>query len=589
MQQESIYQLDEFCDQYEQKIRDLGGIGFFLGGIGPDGHIAFNIRGSSHYSTTRLTKLNFETQAVAASDLGGIETSRNRLAITIGLDTITYNKDAIAIIIAAGEAKSKIVQQSLENKYHVKYPATVLSRLKNSRFYMTNGAACELEDSKNLKFSAENWDEQKTEYAVMELCKKIEKFGPKITMADLQQDKYAKLIPGLDENTVQNVMDSIVSKINRGMRKEKNQVILHTGPHHDDIMLGLLPHIYQQLREASNELHFSILTSGFTAVTNKFLEKILLNTKEFLEAGKIEMIRYPDFFDHGYKFKWDKDVYHYLQKVADDDKRGMARGASHRLVRAMVDIYKTKNADELTSQIDDILTTIRNSYDGQKNPPEIQKLKGMIREFEEELVWSYFGVQVKNMHHLRLGFYTGDIFTEQPERSRDVQPVLEMLRKIQPTIISLAMDPEGSGPDTHYKVLQTIAEALRIWSKEKDLSNFRIWGYRNVWYRFHASEANVISPISLNGLSSLNNTFKNCYMSQVDASFPSYAMDGWFSKLAQKIWVDQMNDVHFLMGKDFFYQNNHPKLRATHGMINFREMNVQEFLKHARELEKTME
>ena len=42
------------------------------------------------------------------------------------------------------------------------------------------------------------------------------------------------------------------------------------------------------------------------------------------------------------------------------------------------------------------------------------------------------------------------------------------------------MDPEGSGPDTHYKVHQTIAQAVRLWSKECDLSNLRLWGYRNV-------------------------------------------------------------------------------------------------------------
>ena len=93
-----------------RKIRDKGGIGFFLGGIGPDGHIAFNTRGSDHHSTTRLTETNFETQAVAASDLGGIEISRNRLVITIGLETITHNPDAVAIIFAAGEAKAPMVK-----------------------------------------------------------------------------------------------------------------------------------------------------------------------------------------------------------------------------------------------------------------------------------------------------------------------------------------------------------------------------------------------------------------------------------------------------------------------------------------------
>ena len=69
----------------------------------------------------------------------------------------------------------------------------------------------------------------------------------------------------------------------------------------------------------------------------------------------------------------------------------------------------------------------------------------MVREYEEELVWANFGVRVKDVHHLRLGFYQGEIFTEQPENARDVAPVLEQLKLINPTVISLALDPEGSG------------------------------------------------------------------------------------------------------------------------------------------------
>lgn len=213
----------------------------------------------------------------------------------------------------------------------------------------------------------------------------------------------------------------------------------------------------------------------------------------------------------------------------------------------------------------------------------------MIREFEEELVWAHYGVQVKNIYHLRLGFYTGDIFTEQPEVKRDVNPVLDLYRKIKPTVISLAFDPEGSGPDTHYKVLQTIAEALRLWSKEADLSELRIWGYRNVWFRFHPAEADILAPVSLNAMYALNEAFQNCYISQVNASFPSYELDGHFCELARKIWVEQLKDMQLLLGKNYFYQNNHPRLRGAHGILYFRDMSVEEFLLHARELQESME
>ena len=130
--------------EYEERIRELGGIGFFLGGIGPDGHIGFNIRGSDHHSTTRLCPTNYETQAAAATDLGGIEVARQRLVITIGLRTITRNPECTAIIVAAGEAKAAVVAQAIQSEQHIDIPASCLQQLPNARFYLTRGAAAHL-------------------------------------------------------------------------------------------------------------------------------------------------------------------------------------------------------------------------------------------------------------------------------------------------------------------------------------------------------------------------------------------------------------------------------------------------------------
>jgi glucosamine-6-phosphate deaminase len=588
-QQESIYLIDQWCAEYEQRIRDLGGIGFFLGGIGPDGHIAFNTRGSHLFSPTRLTETNFETQAVAAGDLGGIEVSANRLVITIGLETITYNKDAVAIIIAAGEAKAQIVKDSLESNLTNIYPGTALQKLKNGRFYLTKGAAVRLTDSVDSYYKSGEWTWEKTERSVIELCKRIGKYGHRLKLDDLKNDKYTSLIPDLSEDTVNEVVQSVIEKLKRGTTKEKQEVILHTGPHHDDISLGILPHITNQLQENSNDTHFSVLTSGFTAVTNTFVIDTLLHTKKLLDEGEIQMVHYDDFFKIGYKLKTDKDVYHYLTKVAAEDPAGRIRGLCHRVIRALVDIFEVENKQKLRETINDVVSILRNSYDGEKNPSKIQKLKGMIREFEEELVWAHFGVQVKNVHHLRLGFYTGDIFTEQPDKKRDVEPIVEMFKRVNPTKISLTLDPEGSGPDTHYKVLQATAEAVRKWSEEKDLSDLRIIGYRNVWFKFEPHEANVIVPVSLGDMSVMEDSFANCYLSQVNASFPSYSHNGKFSTVAKRIWVSQLNDIQLLLGKNYFYLHESAKVRSSHGLIFFKDMNVEEFLAHARELEKSIE
>jgi len=589
IQQESIFSIDRWCMEYEEKIRERGGLGFFLGGIGPDGHVAFNTRGSDHFSTTRLTETNFETQAVAASDLGGIEVSRNRLVITIGLKTITQDPGAVAIIFAAGEAKATVVRDALENDPSNLYPASALSRLPNARFFLTSGAASGLGTMVDAWYRTGPWTQEKTDRAVIDLCVKLDKYGHHLTLDDLKKDRYCNLIPDLGEETVSSVMSSTIDKFEKGMFPEKDQVYYHTGPHHDDIMLGLNPHIHRLMRNESNANHFAVLTSGFTAVTNSFVTGALKDTRDFLDADQISMIRYPDFFDAGYKLKRDKDVNHYLLKVASGEDHELRRGLAHRLVRDMVGLYGIRNQQELRRKINDILQLLENSYDGEINPPDIQKLKGMIREFEEELVWACFGIRTKDVHHLRLGFYTGDIFTEQPQRERDVEPILAQLREIDPTVISLAFDPEGSGPDTHYKVLQAIAEALRLWSREKDLGTLRIWGYRNVWYRFHPALANRIVPVSLNAMGVMDNAFTNSYLSQVEASFPSYQHDGKFSDLTKRIWVEQLKTVQMLLGKHYFYQHESPRVRTTHGLLFFREMDLEEFLKHARELEKSTE
>jgi len=589
IQRDSIFRIDNWCTEYENRVRALGGIGFFIGGIGPDGHIAFNTRGSDHNSVTRLTATNFETQAAAAGDLGGIEISRDRKVITIGLGTLTFNLSGISVIFAAGESKAHVVKNALENPPDNLWPATVLQRQPYSRFYLTEGAASQLSDSIERYYTEGAWNPEKTERAISDLCLRINKYATRLELADLEADRYCSMIPDLSLDCVTDVIDVTKRKIADGVKKENRKTFLHTGPHHDDIMLGIFPAIIPQLRIHSNSFHFTVMTSGFTSVSNALMKSLLKECIRHIEEEKIGMLKYPDFFEKGYRFKFHKDVSHYLDKIADRDEQGKLRGICHRLIRVIVGIYGIKSRKELVSRIRENILLLENSYSGKKDLADIQKLKGMLREFEEELVWAHYGVRIQNVEHMRLGFYTGDLFTSQPQEKRDVEPVLELLRRIQPDFISLAFDPEGSGPDTHYKVLQAIAGALRQWQEEKDLSSVRIIGYRNVWYKFHPAEANVFVPVSLNSMAVLNSSFRNCYISQVEASFPSPDFHGPFSELSQKIWVEQFKRVQLILGKDFFYDNDSPKLRATHGMVFYREMDCNTFLSQARELEKSIE
>jgi len=591
LQKHTIEIVDQFCTNYESKIRDMGGIGFFLGGIGPDGHIGFNVQGSDHYSTTRLIATNYETQAAAATDLGGIEIAKNRLVITIGLDTITYNKNAVAIIIAAGEAKSNIVRDSIQNESSNIYPATVLQKLKNGRFYLTNGASLRLQERRYLDVvEEENLSQVSIERAIINLAIEQNKDLDTLNEDDYKSCKICSYILKKSKQKPvginKNIRAQIINRLNRGLGIVENQTILHTAPHHDDIMLGYLPYINHLVRTPLNQHFFATLTSGFTAVTNSFMLELMENLKNHLVLGTIKTKRQ---FDPEFIEGRNQDVNIYLDGIAARSRTMKNEAVARRLLRNMIEIYEEDNLTYLEDRVDELINYFKTQYPGKKDIPHVQKLKGMMREWEEELIWGFFGFNTKNVLHMRLGFYQGDIFTENPEMERDVIPIFKLMMNIKPTIVTVALDPEGSGPDTHYKVLQATSKALRLYEKETGKSDIKVWGYRNIWYRFHPAEANIYIPVSLNSMAILEDTFMNSYGSQKSASFPSWEYDGPFCRLAQQIQVDQFEKIRLCVGKDFFSNSAMPRFRAAHGLIFLKELTLKEFYDHSNELRKLTE
>ena len=449
------------------------------------------------------------------------------------------------------------------------------------------------------------WTFEKTEHAILGLCKILNRYAHKLTLEDLKNDPRCAMIPDLSLEVVQQVIQDVEAKLWRGVKPFENEVIYHTGPHHDDIMLGIMPFINRQLRSPYNQVHFAIMTSGYHSVTDKFLLEALVDTLDYLHQGRIQMVRYPDFFEKGYRFKQVKDIHHYLDNVARKNPDEMRRGFCHRILRDAVGLWHLKSVEELEVRFETEIDALRK---GLPNSQEIQQLKGQIREFEEELVWAYTGTALDHIHHLRLGLYEEkktevsepvegptpkeSVYVEpalrqaqglwSPNHDRDVAPILEQLRALKPTVITVAMDSVGLGPNTHYKVMRSIAEAIRLWSEETDLRRLKIFGYRNVWSTYHPAEANVYVPVSLNALAVFEKAFKDSYLTQVKAEFPNPDFDGPFSELAESIWVKQYKDIQLILGKDFFYENPHPLVRATHGLLFLKQMNVEEFLAEMR-------
>lgn len=434
------------------------------------------------------------------------------------------------------------------------------------------------------------WSFEKTEHAVLGLCKILDRYAHKLTLEDLRNDPRCARIPDLSLERVQEVIVDVEAKLWRGAEPFEDEVIYHTGPHHDDIMLGIMPFINRQLRSPRNQVHFAIMTSGYHSVTDAFLKEALQDTLDYLHQGRIQMVRYPDFFEQGYRFKQEKDIHHYLDNVARKNPDEMRRGFCHRILRDAVGLWGLKSVDELETRFQAEIAKLER---GEANSPEIQQLKGQIREFEEELVWAYAGTSLSHIHHLRLGLYESRNKVPEPvegpapwcpDFESDVNPILTQLRTLKPTVITVAIDYEGLGPNTHYKVMQSIAKAVRLWGEEADLSHLRIFGYRNVWSTFHPAEANVYVPVSLNAFAVFEKAFKDSYLTQVKAEFPNPDFDGPFSELAEQIWVKQYKDIQLILGKDFFYENAHPLIRATHGLLFLKEMTAEAFVGLAKEM-----
>ena len=537
LQQRAIRMFDEWCMRYESKIRALGGIGFFLGGIGPDGHIAFNVRGSSPFSHTRLTTLNYESQAAAAGDLGGISAVRRKAVMTIGLETITYNPDCVAVIIAAGQSKAKMVAGSVLSDPTQQYPATCLQRLPNARFFITCASSVEL--------------------------------------------------PAVKHNQIPAKADEVKQKIERGLKMPENAVILHTSPHHDDVELAYFPLLHHLVRSKRIQNHFAYCTSGYTSVTSDYLLSVyrdLLRRINPQEAALRE-----ENMSSVFSSTYQEDLTLYLRGVASLNSPVQHFAVARRMARKWLIEQGLKTLEELQTFVEAEVRQLEVMETGRREPSTFHTAKGWLREMEAELVWAHFGIGSDHVSHLRLPFYSDDIFPHYPDSEKDVKPIFNLLERVKPTIVSLALDPEGSGPDTHFKTLIALNTALEQYHANHPEVDLHVWGYRNVWSRWQIQEINTIIPVSLNSFAVIKNMFDTCYLSQRGAEFPSYEHDGPFSELAQKVWVEQFDDVCNFLGEGYFYQGNDPMLKRAYGMIYLKDMRYDEFVEYMKPVKRLLD
>ena len=116
--------LEAECEAYEAKIKALGGIHLFLGGIGADGHLAFNEPGSSLRSRTRIKTLTQDTIIANSRFFDNDINLVPKSALTVGVGTVMDSKEVL--IVVNGHNKAHALQQAVEGSVNQMWTITAL-------------------------------------------------------------------------------------------------------------------------------------------------------------------------------------------------------------------------------------------------------------------------------------------------------------------------------------------------------------------------------------------------------------------------------------------------------------------------------
>lgn len=155
------------CENYEKMIEDAGGIDLFMGGIGPDGHIAFNEPGSSLASRTRVKTLTTNTIQANCRFFDNDVNKVPKRALTVGVGTVMAAKEVLLVV--NGPAKSNALRHVIDEGVNHMWTASAL------QMHQHGVIVCDEEACVDLKLSTYQYfkDKQTLEDVVSEYINKF--------------------------------------------------------------------------------------------------------------------------------------------------------------------------------------------------------------------------------------------------------------------------------------------------------------------------------------------------------------------------------------------------------------------------------
>ena len=469
--------VQEHCRQYEQHIKELGGLDVILLGIGRMGNIATNEPGSSITSASRLILID-ETSREEMKMSFGSQESVPPCSITMGVSTILSARKIF--LTAWGEEKAEIIKKTVEGKISDAIPASFLQTHNDAHVVIDLSAAAKLTRIQHPWLVAScKWTDKLVRSALVWLCQITGKPLLKLTNKDYNENGLSELLAlyGSAYNANIKIFNDLQHTItgwpggkpdaDDTYRPERanpfpKRVIVFS-PHPDDDVIsmgGTLRRLVQQ----GHDVHVAYETSGNIAV------------------GDEEVVRFMHF------------------------------------INGFNQLFANEQDEVIKSKYKEIKEFLKNKKEGDIDSQDIRTIKGLIRRGEARTASTFNQIPLDHVHFLDLPFYESGKIEKLPMGEADVNIVRELISKVKPHQIYVAgdlADPHG----THRKCTDAVLAAIDLEkeSKAEWLKDCRVWMYRGAWAEWEIENIEMCVPISPEELRAKRNSILK-HQSQMESA-----------------------------------------------------------------------
>lgn len=469
--------VQEHCRQYEQHIKELGGLDVILLGIGRMGNIATNEPGSSLTSASRLILID-ETSREEMKMSFGSQESVPPCSITMGVSTILSARKIF--LTAWGEEKAEIIKKTVEGKVSDAIPASFLQTHNDAHVVIDLFAAAKLTRIQHPWLVAScKWTDKLVRSALVWLCQITGKPLLKLTNKDYNENGLSELLAlyGSAYNANIKIFNDLQHTItgwpggkpdaDDTYRPERanpfpKRVIVFS-PHPDDDVIsmgGTLRRLVQQ----GHDVHVAYETSGNIAV------------------GDEEVVRFMHF------------------------------------INGFNQLFANEQDEVIKSKYKEIKEFLKNKKEGDIDSQDIRTIKGLIRRGEARTASTFNQIPLDHVHFLDLPFYESGKIEKLPMGEADVNIVRELITKVKPHQIYVAgdlADPHG----THRKCTDAVLAAIDLEKEAKAewLKDCRVWMYRGAWAEWEIENIEMCVPISPEELRAKRNSILK-HQSQMESA-----------------------------------------------------------------------